>query len=365
MVDIFLEIAFVCPRYYPYRGGVETYVMQVANRLCARHDVEVLTTDPSGKLPCAEEINGVSVRRFRAFDPNEAYYFSPNMAMYLKSNSCKYDIIHANDYHSLPAYYAAECKSTNKLVFTPHFHGTLGHTFLRSLLHIPYKFFGRRIFKKSDKIIYCSQFERQRLLRAFNIPENKLHRIREGITRFPSAHTHAHKIGFKHPLKIILCVARLEKYKGVQHIIQALPNLPDDFYLHVVGKGPYKQKLLKQTKNLGISTRIFWSQDLTMDELSEAYYCASVAVLFSEHEQYGYFIGEALASGLPCVVVKKDALSEWVDGVNCIGVSDPTDFEQVANALTTAISRKVSGISLPTWDEYVVSLQRLYDNVVS
>jgi 1,2-diacylglycerol 3-alpha-glucosyltransferase len=46
-----LKIAQVCPRYFPYIGGVETNVKEISERLVLEnHDVEVITTDPSGKL---------------------------------------------------------------------------------------------------------------------------------------------------------------------------------------------------------------------------------------------------------------------------------------------------------------------------
>lgn len=354
-----MKIAFVCPRYYPYIGGVENYVRQIARRLCLKHEVEVLTTDPSRRLPLKEEIGGVHVMRFKAFAPGEAYHFSFSMKRYLKRCSRKYDIVHANSYHDLPAYYASLGKSTNKLIFTPHFHGTIGHTFFRTLLHIPYKRLGRTIIEKSDKILCCTLFEKKRLLSAFHIPESKLQQIQEGISCFSSKR----KLG--HNFKVILYISRLEKYKGIQHIIRALNRLPNDVCLHIVGKGPYKQTLVREAKKVSVQNRIHWLQDLTEDELSEAYANANVAVLLSKHEQYGYFIGEALASGLPCVVAESGALSEWVDGVNCIGVNDPSDSEEVANAICTMMGRVVSDVRLPTWDDYVEKLQRLYQSMVS
>ena len=50
-----MRIAQVCPRYSPYIGGVETHVEEISKRLVARgHEVTVITTDPSGKLPQSE-----------------------------------------------------------------------------------------------------------------------------------------------------------------------------------------------------------------------------------------------------------------------------------------------------------------------
>lgn len=70
-------IAQVCPRYYPFIGGVETYVKETSERLVKRgFVVDVLTTDPTGRLPSEEIINNVKVKRFRSWAPNENYHFS-------------------------------------------------------------------------------------------------------------------------------------------------------------------------------------------------------------------------------------------------------------------------------------------------
>jgi hypothetical protein len=55
-------------------------------------EVEVLTTDPSGKLPLEEMINNVKVKRFRSWAPNEAYYFSPALAKAVRETDAR--IVH-------------------------------------------------------------------------------------------------------------------------------------------------------------------------------------------------------------------------------------------------------------------------------
>jgi hypothetical protein len=49
-------------------------------------DAEVLTTDPSGKLKKEDIINGVRVKRFRSFAPNDIYHFSTGMLRELRKS---------------------------------------------------------------------------------------------------------------------------------------------------------------------------------------------------------------------------------------------------------------------------------------
>lgn len=128
-----MKIIQVCPRYYPDIGGVETHVKEISERLVKRgFEVEVVTTDPSGKLSKDDEINGVEVRRFRSLAPYDAYFFAPQIYFYLKKANC--DLIHAHSYHALPAFFAALAKRDRTFVFTSHYHGK-GHTVLRNILH--------------------------------------------------------------------------------------------------------------------------------------------------------------------------------------------------------------------------------------
>lgn len=353
-----LKIAFVCPRYWPSRGGVERYVQEIAKRLASNNKVEVLTTDPYGDLPTYGRVDGVTVRRFSAWAPNDAVYFSLDMFLYLRKFSNQYDIVHANSYHALPAYYAAECKGSNKLVLTPHFHGTVGHSRTRNLLHIPYKLLGRRVFQKADRIIYCTRFELREILCAFRIPVSRLIRIEEGITPIPRVPRMRSEYR-----RTILCVSRLEEYKGIQYVIAALRYLPGIFSLTIVGSGPYASRLRDLVHRLNLQERVVMMHDVTDNALHELYEEADVAVLLSEHESYSLFIGEALSAGLPCVVANKNALKEWVDGQSCIGIDDPANPQAVAEAVLRVTGRRVDR-TLPKWDNYVLKLAEVYEDAL-
>jgi len=234
-----LKIAQVCPRYSPDIGGVETHVKEISERLVKKgHTVEVVTTDPSGKLPATETLNGVKVTRFKCIAPGNAYFFTPKIYSYLKSR--EYDIIHAHSYHALPSLFAALAKNDSKFVFTPHYHRS-GHTFFRNLLHKPYRLPGKMIFSKADCVICVSEYEKRLVAEDFNVSD-KIEKIPNGINlaEFEDLIPHKEKNG----KKTLLYVGRLEEYKGVQHIIQALPDLPD-FKLRIIGKGSYEEELHK------------------------------------------------------------------------------------------------------------------------
>ena len=357
-----MKIAQVCPRFYPEIGGVETHVYEISRRLAKEFEVEVLTTDPSGKLPKIEDVEDVAVRRFKSFAPRDAYYFSLDLYRYLKKRSTEYDLIHAHNYHAFPSLFAALSKKDSKFVFTPHYHAH-GHSFFRNLLHKPYKLIGKRIFERADAVLCVSNYEKRLVLENFGVDETKIHVIPNGIN--PEEFEEVDKIKERksRDVKKILFVGRIEKYKGLDYVVKALKHLPENFVLEIVGKGSYKPKIVKLSEEIGIIDRIRFYQDLSREELIERYAKADVLVLLSKYEAYGLVVAEALACKTPCIVANTSALSEWIDNRNVFGIDYPIRIEKLVNLI-----KEVSGVSVeeckpPTWDVAVEKLKRIYRGV--
>lgn len=354
-----MKIAQVCPRYFPDIGGVETDVKEISERLVLKgHEVEVITTDPSGKLKKKDMINGVKVTRFKSFAPGNAYYFAPQIYFYLKKHN--YDVIHSHSYHALPALFAALSERKKKFVFSPYYHGG-GHTPFRNLLHKPYKFFGKMIFSRADTVICISEYEKRLVESDFNVAEKTI-KIPNGLNL--SEFEHLKRCKKESNEKLLLYVGRLEEYKGVQYIIQSLPEL-QDFRLRIVGKGPYEKELHNMAERFEVVERIEWLKNLSREELLECYANADIFLMLSSHESYGITVAEALAAGTPCIVALGSALDEFVDGINCIGIEKPTTKEKVIKVLKgmekvrkQSNSGKEKG--LLDWDEVVGKIGEIY-----
>lgn len=359
-----MRIALVCPRFYPYTGGIETHVYEISKRLSKKFEIDVITTDPSGKLPKYDEIFNVKIKRFKSLAPSDSYYFSLDLLKYLNRNSTNYDIIHIHSYHAFPALFGALSKRKNKLVFTPHYHGK-GHSFFRNLLHYPYKFIGKNIFKKADAIICVSKFERKLILNNFNVENSKIFLIPNGVNlhEFKLNKIHVNSTKYK-DRKIILYVGRIEKYKGIDYVVKALRYLNREFILEIVGKGKYKSKIVKLARKLNLTDRIKFYEDLTKEELIKKYFNADVLVLLSKFEAYGLVIAEALAAGTPCIVPRSSALSEWIDDVQVFGVENPNDYKELAEKICEATSKKSVKRVLPSWDFVAKELKKVYDLIV-
>jgi glycosyltransferase involved in cell wall biosynthesis len=352
-----MRIAHVCPRYHPFIGGVETHVRMICERLVKRgYEVEVLCTDPSKDLKQSEEVNGVLVRRFMSWAPDEAYYFSPLLDSYLRENSSRYAIVHAHGYQALPALSASRAKTSNLLFFTPHYHGR-SHALFRSLLLRPYKLFGRRIFEKADMVISVSRYEKTLIQRDFKVEDERIKIIPNGVV-LKEFEEVSRTIGSHN--KMLLSVGRLEKYKGMQYLIQLLQYLDVDYTLRIIGKGPYLNELDELVDSLQMKDKVEIKGGLSRHELLQSYADADVFALLSTNEAYGISVAEAIASGTPCIVADESGLSEWIDDENCLGIKMPPDMEELVYMIKSLVGKRVKNVKVPDWDDVTGMLLETY-----
>ena len=346
-----MKILQVCPQYFPAIGGLPEYARNVSERLAKRHELVVFTTDTSG-LPKEEEVNGVLVKRFRSFSPNNAYHISLSMLKELRR--AQFDIVHGYGYHSLPLFFSRYAKRRRFIVSASYVRR--GLTPFRNILIRIYKPFGTKIFQEANRVIAFSKYEKDLLMEDFQIDEGKIVVIPCGVNpkEFQGLEKKAKDS------KTILCVAVFEEFKGIQYAIQALPLLEESTRLEIVGKGPYRQNLVRLAMKLGVIHRVDFYQDLSRQELATRYANADLFMLLSRNESFGTVVAEALASKTPCIVANTSALKEWVDNKNCFGVDYPISSDRLASLITEVMGTKVGEVSIWDWDEVARQAELVY-----
>lgn len=343
----------VSEMYSPVIGGLEEHVRNISERLARDYDVTVFTTDPSGRLPREENINGVLVRRFNSFSPQNSYYISLEMLLELRKS--EFDIVHAHNYHAFPAFFSRYAIK-KRFIVTPHYHGH-GSSVLRNHLIKLYKPFGKKIFQEADKVIAVSKYEKSLLIKDFEMPNGGIAVIPNGINMMEFMNLEK----IEKEYKAVLYVGRLEEYKGVQYILQALPMLDEDVRLEIVGNGPYKTSLTSLVEQLGLGERVEFYQGLSREDLLARYAGADLFMLLSRFEAFGITVGEALASKTPCIVANTSALSEWIDNQNCMGIDYPINIVHLAGLIKQTIGRQIGGVKLWDWDEVAEATIKAYE----
>lgn len=344
-----MKIVQVVPRYPPRTGGVETHVKEVSERLVERsHEVTVLTADGGRDVATRDTRNGVEVIRHTGLAPGGAFHVAPGILPTLRRYDA--DVVHAHNYHSIPLLFAALGAGSARFVVTPHYHGESASSFRDRLLSV-YRPVGGWALRQANEAVAVSDWEREQLRDDFGIEATV---IPNGVDvkRFWNAEPREQERPY------LLTVGRLEEYKGVQHVIRALTELPE-YDLLVAGSGPYRDELEQIVSEEDVSDRVEFLGYVDDEELPSLYAGAEVFVTMSSFEAYGMTVGEALAAGTPCVVRKKAALADWLKQNGCIGVDDPTN-SRITYAIKRAALIERSGSSPPDWNKTVRDLETIY-----
>jgi len=347
-----MNVIQVTHRYPPQTGGVETHVMKLSEQLVDQgHDVTVFTADSGEGGTRKQRRNGVEVRRLRAFAPGKMMYVAPGIVCAIRNHDA--DVIHAHNYHAIPALFAALGVENRRFVFTTHYHGLSASSFRDRLLSL-YEPAGRWAVRRADEVIAVSEWERDRLRADFGVDATMIPNGLD-VERFVNAEQEARDRPY------LLYVGRLEEYKGVQYAIRALPEL-SEYDLIVAGSGQYRGELERIAYEVGVTDRTEFLGFVDGDQLPGLYAGAEAFLALSSFEAYGMTIAEALATGTPCVVRECTALSDWIGSEGVVGISDRTvrNPEALAEVIRKAAGQPVS-THVPTgWHEVVEQTIPLY-----
>jgi glycosyltransferase involved in cell wall biosynthesis len=132
----------------------------------------------------------------------------------------------------------------------------------------------------------------------------------------------------------LLFVGRLTRYKGVEHLIEAMKEAPG--CLIVAGEGPLGASLQQQCHDAGLDDRVMFVGHVSEEELHRLYRNADIFVLPSTDraEGFGYVLLEAMAASLPMITTELGTGTSWVNVHGETGyVVPPSDSKELARAI--------------------------------
>ena len=284
------------------------------------HEVKVLS--PSSSNKSFHDGDDYFIKSVPAFYyPGMRIGFSINDTLVKELEEWRPDIIHVQTEGS--AYIMSKrimkhCGAP--LVMTCHTdyaHFVFGH--LRSLP--PIKAFmcsiGKIIYKNAVKVIAPSQ-------KARNFPI--LRSVQERVIVLPNGlelekyqkkpspqerHNFRKSLGIDDNAKVIVTVSRISKEKSIRELINFFPSLLEkmpDIKLLIVGDGPDKKHLEKQTEQLHLKENIIFAGRIPAEDVWRYYNAGDIFVSASTFEVHSMSYLEALAQGLPLLCRADDAL---------------------------------------------------------
>jgi glycosyltransferase involved in cell wall biosynthesis len=354
-----LRLLMVTPRYLPDIGGVENHVHQVAPRIANLGiDVTVLTTRPAVPTPDDEWIDGVHIRRVTACPKSGDYYFAP--AMYPLIAHGDWDLMHLQSYHTLVAPLAMWAAMRARIPYVVTFHGGGHSSIWRTAVRGGQRTLLRPLLARAERLIVLTHFERE-LFSA--LPAERFVLIPNGADLPPIDPPRVDP-------GLIVSIGRLEKYKGHQRILAALPNIlahRPDAHLWIAGAGPFKAHLEKLARKLGVSDQVeiravpASARQQMATELARA----ALVVLLSEYETQPLGILEAIALGRPALVADTTGLHE----IAAQGLARAIPVNSSPQAIAWAVLHSLNhpstpkSLALPTWDECAAKLVALYQTI--
>lgn len=196
--------------------------------------------------------------------------------------------------------------------------------------------------KVADRVIAISERTKLDLMELFGTPEEKIRVVCQGcdplFSRAPQPEAVValrEKFG-----RYIIGVGTIECRKNQLLAVRALQLLPADVNLVLIGRRTaYAKQIDAAISHLGLQDRVFFLQNVSMQQIAALYAAAEVASYPSFYEGFGIPVLEAIASGVPVVAAKGSCLEE-AGGPGAIYV-DPTDVDGFAAAVTSLLDNRV------------------------
>ena len=361
-----LRVLMVSARSFPYMGGVENHIYEVSRRLAqAGVDITVLSTDPSGRLPPSERVEGVKIERVRAWPAKRDYYFAPDI--YRVVMRAGWDIVHCQCYHTFVPPLAMLAALRAHIPYVVTFHGGGHSSRLRNALRGTQRAMLRPLLARAERLIATARFETAFFGKQLRLPQERFVYIPNGSDLAtglrPAPATAGHTL--------IASVGRLERYKGHHHVIAALPFILEqrpDVRLWIAGSGPYETALRRLAQKHGVADRVEIRAVPAADREAMAAQLSKAALvtLLSEYETHPMAALEALALGRPVLVADTSGLSELAEQGLVRAIPLASTPQQVAAAILSQLRQPLvpGSMALTTWDSCTKDLLALYQEIV-
>jgi glycogen(starch) synthase len=188
--------------------------------------------------------------------------------------------------------------------------------------------------------VVCSEYMKWEVRRLLDVPAGRVEVIPNGVNdrvwrARPRAVASA-RARFAGDGPLIGFAGRLVYEKGVQHLVNAVPQLADQhpgLRVVIAGDGPYRDELQAETRRLRLDETVSFAGFMTEAQLPALLAATDTTVVPSLYEPFGMVALEAAAAGAPLAVAATGGLAEIVEpGVT--GVTFPhSDPDALAGAV--------------------------------
>jgi glycosyltransferase involved in cell wall biosynthesis len=348
--------------------------MEVSRRLAAAGvEVEILCADSPGPPLVEERHDGVPIRLVRRRPASRDYYFAPRIWQEM-ARRAPWDVVHIQSYHTLVPPLAMLRALSLRVPYVVTFHSGGHSSRLRHRLRGLQRRALRPLLARAVRLVAVAQFEIDLYSRELRIPCTKFALIPNGAD-VDLGGSQWHDVATGDPAgdggPLLASIGRLERYKGHQRVIEALPHVLErrpDARLLIVGTGPYEAALRRRAEKLGVGERVELTSLPAKDRegMASLLRKTSLVVLLSEYETHPLVALEAAAAGRPLLVADLAGLGEVAKKGLARAVSPGAPAETIGDAIVEELERPREERPRPqltSWDDCATALLDLYRTI--
>lgn len=332
------------PEYPPLQvGGLARHVEPLSEALVEHgHSVIVITQMASGAREM-ETRNGVEIIRVNPLVINAPDFTSSVLqtnfemvraAGQLLLQGKKFDLIHGHDWLVIMAARTLKHQLKIPMLLTIHAteHGR-NHGIYTNLQRYINDLEWLACYE-AWRVIVCSDYMKQEIQYLFQVPSDKIDIIENGVnpdefaTRVPKDFRNQYADSEE---KMVFFVGRLVQEKGVQVLIDAIPEILSQYAntkFIIAGKGPKTEELKDQVYQIGVADRCYFTGFIDDESRNNLYQVCDLAVFPSLYEPFGIVALEAMAARVPVLVTNVGGMGEIIqDGVDGIKVIPGSSHE--------------------------------------
>jgi len=323
--------------YTPEIGGGTTYLREVSRVLRSEgHNVQILVSRRSPRLPWVETIDSVEV--FRYLNPPGMFLFPQLQALSARrfyrsvvDRLAAPDLVISRDtlllsalapHLGCPKVFVALCSVRKLLPIDIASYPAAIRPLARANC-LPQRIRREEFCVRNALTVVFSHLMEEEFRDIYG--ERRVMVVRPGVAaqRF-AAPSEDRSGGFR-----IVFVGRLERVKRLDLLLRAMKHLPADVTCDIVGDGFENGRLQSLTSDLGLTDCVSFAG--ASRDTPAHYRAADVFVLPSESESFGQVALEAMAAGLPVITVDSPAV-----GCNEILEDGITGFKVAAEPASLA-----------------------------
>ena len=174
--------------------------------------------------------------------------------------------------------------------------------------------------------------------------------------------------------KCLLWIGNNAIKKGLPTLLEALAQLPNDFFLMIVGSAAPENKWRSHVTALGLDDRIFFKG--VLDDMTLAYTAADLLVHPTLEDTFGMVVLEAMSHAVPAIVSAErycGISSELTHLQNAWVLQDPLDASALEKAIEKSLEsnsheamsqQAIAWAGTQDWQHLALTQEALYYDVV-